>query len=239
MAYGKAVLSPGRNPRDLLSLGSLLLRSHHSRLQTEGSERIVLRSKPRCFGSLEASVQAGALLKDPFTSRVCLASSDVAVSRQRDALLALEQSLNDQVNPGDWIEGPFWEAPVQIVTLRELQSHDRVTINAPYLDQSRAYVLTPGDWDQIRRVGRADYRDISFTGDPTRFRLGINAHRLRLSHAVDPYAALNASRIDPLPHQFEAVYEHLLARPVVRALLAHDAGAGKTMADVPSPWLGW
>jgi N12 class adenine-specific DNA methylase len=38
--------------------------------------------------------------------------------------------------------------------------------------------------------------------------------------------------IDPHPHQFEAVYEHLLARPVVCALLAHDAGAGKTIMAV-------
>ena len=66
-------------------------------------------------------------------------------------------------------------------------------------------------------------------GDATLFRLGIEAHRLRLAHSIDPYAALNASRIDPLPHQFEAVYAHLLSRPVVRALLAHDAGAGKTI----------
>jgi len=63
---------------------------------------------------------------------------------------------------------------------------------------------------------QADHRGAAFTGDPFRFRLGIQAHRLRLAHSIAPYAALNASRIDPLPHQFEAVYGHLLARPVVR-----------------------
>jgi len=94
---------------------------------------------------------------------------------------------------------------------------------------SRSYVLTPADWEHIRRVAPAGHSSLSFQGDPARFRLGIEAHRLRLAHSIDPYAALNASRIDPLPHQFEAVYEHLLARPVVRALLAHDAGAGKTI----------
>ncbi len=137
--------------------------------------------------------------------------------------------MNQQAQPGDWIEGPFWQSPVQVVSLQRHNSHDLVTVNDPYLKQSRAYVLTPDDWKQIRRVVQADHRGAAFTGDPFRFRLGIQAHRLRLAHSIDPYAALNASRIDPLPHQFEAVYGHLLARPVVRALLAHDAGAGKTI----------
>ena len=35
--------------------------------------------------------------------------------------------------------------------------------------------------------------------------------------------------MDPLPHQLEAVYEHLLKLPSVRFLLADDAGAGKTI----------
>ena len=35
--------------------------------------------------------------------------------------------------------------------------------------------------------------------------------------------------MDPLPHQLEAVYEHLLKLPTVRFLLADDAGAGKTI----------
>ena len=35
--------------------------------------------------------------------------------------------------------------------------------------------------------------------------------------------------VDPLPHQLEAVYEHLLKLPSVRFLLADDAGAGKTI----------
>ena len=37
------------------------------------------------------------------------------------------------------------------------------------------------------------------------------------------------SRVDPLPHQLEAVYDHLLKLARVRFLLADDAGAGKTI----------
>ena len=37
------------------------------------------------------------------------------------------------------------------------------------------------------------------------------------------------SKIDPLPHQRIAVYEHMLKQPRLRFLLADDAGAGKTI----------
>src|SRR5437870_9373365 len=37
------------------------------------------------------------------------------------------------------------------------------------------------------------------------------------------------SRVDPLPHQLEAIYEYMLKLPRVRFLLADDAGAGKTI----------
>ena len=137
--------------------------------------------------------------------------------------------LTQQVQPGDWLQGPFWQGAVQVVSIQSRADHDVVTVHSPDQRPSRTYIVTPSDWQQIRRVTQADRSSLSFDGDPVRFRLGIEAHRLRLAHSIDPYAALNASRIDPLPHQFEAVYEHLLARPVVRALLAHDAGAGKTI----------
>ena len=137
--------------------------------------------------------------------------------------------MTEKAKPGDWIRGPFWQGSVQVVSTQPRDGHDVVTVHSPDQHLSRSYVLTPADWEHVRRVAQADRSSLSFQGDPANFRLGIEAHRLRLAHSIDPYAALNASRIDPLPHQFEAVYEHLLARPVVRALLAHDAGAGKTI----------
>ena len=137
--------------------------------------------------------------------------------------------MTNKADPGDWILGPFWQGPVQVVSLQPRDGHDVVTVYSPDQHLSRAYLLTPADWQHVQRSARADRSHLSFQGDPHRFYLGIEAHRLRLAHSIDPYAALNASCIDSLPHQFEAVYKHLLARPVVRALLAHDAGAGKTI----------
>jgi superfamily II DNA or RNA helicase len=40
---------------------------------------------------------------------------------------------------------------------------------------------------------------------------------------------MNASKVDPLPHQIEAVYADVLKLPRIRFLIADDPGAGKTI----------
>jgi hypothetical protein len=69
----------------------------------------------------------------------------------------------------------------------------------------------------------------AFDGDPQRFRLGVEAFRLGLAYEYDPYFALSIARVDPLPHQLEAVYDYFLQLPRIRFLLADDPGAGKTI----------
>jgi len=68
-----------------------------------------------------------------------------------------------------------------------------------------------------------------FDGNPNKFRLGIEALRLALAYEYDPYFSLSIARVDPLPHQLEAVYEYFLKLPRIRFLLADDPGAGKTI----------
>ncbi|MCG8366324.1 MAG: DUF3883 domain-containing protein, partial [Pseudanabaenales cyanobacterium] len=41
--------------------------------------------------------------------------------------------------------------------------------------------------------------------------------------------SLTIARVDPLPHQLEAVYDYFLKQPRIRFLLADDPGAGKTI----------
>ncbi len=60
-------------------------------------------------------------------------------------------------------------------------------------------------------------------------RLVSEAERLAYAHQFNPAFAAETSRIDPLPHQRIAVYEHMLKQPRLRFLLADDAGAGKTI----------
>ncbi len=68
-----------------------------------------------------------------------------------------------------------------------------------------------------------------FGGNPRLFKLGLESLRISLAQEYDPYFGLSISRVDPLPHQLDAVYNHLLKSARCRFLLADDAGAGKTI----------
>jgi superfamily II DNA or RNA helicase len=61
------------------------------------------------------------------------------------------------------------------------------------------------------------------------FELAIEALRLQSAHLLDPFHAINASQIDLLPHQADAVYRHILPQARIRYLLADDPGLGKTI----------
>ncbi len=68
-----------------------------------------------------------------------------------------------------------------------------------------------------------------FHTDANLVRLIAEAHRLQHAYLFNPIFATETSLIDPLPHQFIAVYDHLLKHVPLRFLLADDAGAGKTI----------
>ncbi len=85
--------------------------------------------------------------------------------------------------------------------------------------------LTQRDLDLIE-VERPEEQ---FAGKPRLFKLGLEALRIALAQEYDPFFGLSIARVDPLPHQLDAVYNHLLKSPRCRFLLADDAGAGKTI----------
>lgn len=91
--------------------------------------------------------------------------------------------------------------------------------------QFRRVTLRPGD------LAALQIRDSEHTwqGDGALLRLGLQAYSLGIAYEFDPYFGLSISRVDPLPHQLEAVYDYLLKLARVRFLLADDAGAGKTI----------
>jgi superfamily II DNA or RNA helicase len=85
--------------------------------------------------------------------------------------------------------------------------------------------LTKQDLDFIQ----IERKEALFGGKPRLVKLGLEALRISLAQEYDPFFGLSISRVDPLPHQLDAVYNHLLKSARVRFLLADDAGAGKTI----------
>jgi len=95
--------------------------------------------------------------------------------------------------------------------------------------QTEVRTATKEQITMIRAVHHRDDSGKAKSGDPTLFKLSVEAMRLGFAHSYDPYFALSVSRVDPLPHQLEAVYLHIIKQPRIRFLLGDDAGAGKTI----------
>lgn len=68
-----------------------------------------------------------------------------------------------------------------------------------------------------------------FGAEPRSVFLSIEAKRYRYASLYDPLLAMNTCKVDPLPHQIEAVYGFVLQLPRIRFLIADDPGAGKTI----------
>src|ERR1039458_8851622 len=92
-------------------------------------------------------------------------------------------------------------------------------------ERFRKVTLTAADLQQLH-VQKPQF---TYQSDGQVLRIGIQAYSLGIAYEFDPYFGLSISRVDPLPHQLEAVYDYLLKLARVRFLLADDAGAGKTI----------
>ena len=95
--------------------------------------------------------------------------------------------------------------------------------------QQQTRMMYPGDWDNIEIVGSSDENRGGFGADGNLFKVASEARRIQLASLYDPFMAIHSSKVEPLPHQIEAVYECLLPRYDLRYVLADDPGAGKTI----------
>ena len=75
---------------------------------------------------------------------------------------------------------------------------------------------------------------IDFSADPQIVRTVVEGERLTYGHLSNPAFAAEISRIDPLPHQRLAVYDHLLKQTRRRLLLA-----GSARRSLPPPSRNW
>ena len=129
--------------------------------------------------------------------------------------------LQDQI-----ITGPLFNEPMRVVIVRP-NGPDSVEAGLEGMETSnfRRVTLTSSDIASLKITEPHP----TFEGDGNLLRLGLQAYSMGIAHEFDPYFGLSISRVDPLPHQLEAVYEYFMKLPSVRFLLADDAGAGKTI----------
>jgi SNF2 family DNA or RNA helicase len=130
----------------------------------------------------------------------------------------------EEVKPGVLITGSKWPEPVEVNKVERYGSYLRLvgaTQSGRHVDQ----VISIGELNGVRliEVG-ADFKTESWKAF-----LALETIRYRFASLYDPLLAMNTSKVDPLPHQIEAVYGYVLKLPRIRFLIADDPGAGKTI----------
>ena len=129
------------------------------------------------------------------------------------------------IHPGSIVQGPTLPEPIEVLATVPMGDSLKVIGRGMQTGMTHDPVLRP---DQLAQLTVSAERE-PFDGDARLFRLGVEAHRLGLAYEYDPYFSLSIARVDPLPHQLEAVYGYFLRLPRIRFLLADDPGAGKTI----------
>ena len=133
--------------------------------------------------------------------------------------------MTTNITYGTIIEGPLWSEPVQVLAYQLLPDGGFHIVGT--LTNSQTSVnqeITAAEADELRVVSA----QVDFTGNARRAFLGLEAKRYRYAALYDPTFAISISKVDPLPHQIEAVWQ-VLKQTRIRFLIADDPGAGKTI----------
>lgn len=132
----------------------------------------------------------------------------------------------DDLKPNSLVRGTVFPELVKIITA--VPFGESVKLVCEGLDSGKVHQPILNQ-DQLNQLVIIPAETRPYDGEPGKFRLGIEALRLTLAYEHDPYFSLSIARVDPLPHQLEAVYDYFLKLPRIRFLLADDPGAGKTI----------
>lgn len=131
----------------------------------------------------------------------------------------------DQLKSNVIVRGPILPEPVQVLMVIPMGASVKLIGKGLNTNQVHEPILSAEQLEQLESTPDKE----PFDGNAQHFRLGVEALRLGLAYEYDPYFALAIARVDPLPHQLEAVYDYFLKQPRIRFLLADDPGAGKTI----------
>lgn len=160
------------------------------------------------------------------TTRIIQVTPECMESRKDHILAQNEVLARGMQLSHPKIESPYWPEPITLLSYTP-SAHGSVTVEAVGLETCQHYTTTiSADVWQTLQIKCPTY---AFDAPAEPFRLALEAERLRLAYTADPLLAANNSKVHLLPHQIEAVYSYMLPQPCIRHLMAHDAGAGKTV----------
>jgi SNF2 family DNA or RNA helicase len=133
--------------------------------------------------------------------------------------------MSRELKAGSIVKGHFWPEPVEIKLLEEAGEYIHIvgatTISGKHVDQ----IIPRDEFNKLSVQSKGTL----FSEEPWKTFLTLETVRYRFASLYDPLLAMNTSKVDPLPHQIEAVYGHILKLPRIRFLIADDPGAGKTI----------
>ena len=134
--------------------------------------------------------------------------------------------MTDALSPGVILSGPLFNEPMRVETASKNGAGSwAVGLVGTQSERFRRVTLTEADLKSLAILDSSP----TYRANAGLLRLALQAYCLGIAYEFDPYFGLSISRVDPLPHQLEAVYDYLLKLARVRFLLADDAGAGKTI----------
>ena len=134
--------------------------------------------------------------------------------------------ITSKIHEGCILISTLFKEPMRLETIRASgDSAWSLGLVGTQSERFRKVILTESELEDLTILDSV----FTFKGDGRLLRLGLQAYLLGIAWEFDPYFGLSISRVDPLPHQLEAIYDYLLKLARVRFLLADDAGAGKTI----------
>src|SRR6266853_904801 len=114
----------------------------------------------------------------------------------------------ENITSGDTIQGARWPEPVQVELVEELNQGAYVRV-VGVTRHSRMHVDQLLPRDEVAQLRHARV-EVSFAASPRQVFLALETRRYRFAALYDPLLAMNTSKVDPLPHQIEAVYVYWL-----------------------------
>ncbi len=130
-----------------------------------------------------------------------------------------------KIKKGRIIKSHRWPEPIEIKLIEEIGEYYRVVGATTRTFQHIDALIPKSELEEIEVKENRHF----FTAEAWKIFLSLEKMRYKFAALYDPLLAMNTSKVDPLPHQIEAVYGYVLKLPRIRFLIADDPGAGKTI----------